>query len=161
MPSYNSDERKKDIYRRIIEDHYRRPRNKGLVNDDTYKTIHLKNPSCGDDLTVQLKTENEELKDIRQSGSGCAICCASASVMSERLKGRKKPDALKIIDEYKKMLSGEEFDEELLDEAAAFQGVSKLPPRIKCAALAWTACEEGLLSDAGRSPNQELDDEKK
>ncbi len=132
------------LFKEIIQDHYKNPHNKGLKNDPDYVTVHFKNPSCGDDLTIQVKVDGEKIVDIRHQGSGCAICCSSASVMSVLLKAKTVMDALAIIKEFKLMVSAEPFNEELLDEAVAFQGVAQLPPRIKCATLAWLACEEGL-----------------
>lgn len=84
-----------NLYRQVIMDHYKNPRNKGLIeNDESYKTLHLNNPSCGDDINIQVKIENGHLCDIRHQGVGCSICCSSASVMSETLKIKtlKKPN---------------------------------------------------------------------
>ena len=79
-----------NLYRQVIMEHHKNPRNKGLVEDDSYKLLHLKNPSCGDDIKVQVKFENDKLVDIRHNGTGCSICCSSASVMSEVLKNKSK-----------------------------------------------------------------------
>lgn len=135
-----------NLFKEIIQEHYKNPRNKGLKDEPGYVNVHFRNPSCGDDLTVQVKAEGERIVDIRHQGTGCAICCSSASVMSELLKAKSLDDAFAIIKEFKLMVSAEPFNEELLDEAVAFQGVAQLPPRIKCATLAWLACEEGLES---------------
>lgn len=133
-----------NLFKEIIQEHYKHPKNKGLKEGAGFATVHFKNPSCGDDLTVQVKVEDATVKEIRHQGTGCAICCASASVMSELLKQRGVAEARELIAEFKRMVSAEPFDEEKLEEAAAFQGVAQLPPRIKCATLAWSACEEGL-----------------
>ncbi len=135
-----------NLFKEIIQEHYKNPRNKGLKDEPGYVNVHFRNPSCGDDLTVQVKAEGERIVDIRHQGTGCAICCSSASVMSELLKAKSLDEAFAIIKEFKLMVSAEPFIEELLDEAVAFQGVAQLPPRIKCATLAWLACEEGLES---------------
>lgn len=135
-----------NLFKEIIQEHYKNPRNKGLKDEPGYVNVHFRNPSCGDDLTVQVKAEGERIVDIRHQGTGCAICCSSASVMSELLKAKSLDEAFAIIKEFKLMVSAEPFNEELLDEAVAFQGVAQLPPRIKCATLAWLACEEGLES---------------
>ncbi len=134
------------LFKEIIQEHYKNPLNKGLKPDADYVTVHFRNPSCGDDLTVQVKAEGERIVDIRHQGTGCAICCSSASVMSQLLKAKTVGQAFAIINEFKLMVSAEPFNEEMLDEAIAFQGVAQLPPRIKCATLAWLACEEGLES---------------
>ena len=89
-----------NLYRQVIMDHYKRPRNKGLVEDPTYRKFHIKNPSCGDDVTVQTKVEGDHIADIRHEGTGCSICCSSASVMSETLIGKKVEDAKEVIGNY-------------------------------------------------------------
>ena len=136
------------LYRQVIMDHYKNPRNKGLLNDDTYKTIHIKNPTCGDDITVQSKIEDGIVKDVRHDGTGCSICCSSASVMSETLIGKDKNTAKKITETYINMLTNKEYDENIdLEEAIVYQGVKKFPARIKCASIAWKAFE-GTLEES-------------
>jgi len=130
------------LYRQVIMDHYKNPRNKGLMNDDTYKTIHIKNPTCGDDITIQSKIEGNKVIDVRHDGTGCSICCSSASVMSETLKGKELKDAKKIASTYINMLTNKEYDETVeLEDAIAYQGVAKFPARVKCASIAWKAFE--------------------
>lgn len=136
------------LYRQIIMDHYKDPRNKGLKNDENYRTINLVNPSCGDDVTVQLLIENGMIKDVRHTGTGCSICCSSASVMSEELKGENVDVALEKIDAFNLLLMGKDFNDEILKgEALAYMGVSKFPARIRCANLAWHAAKEGVLKE--------------
>lgn len=128
-------------------DHYKRPRNKGLVNDATYMTIHLNNPSCGDELTIQLKVdENKQIIDVKHEGSGCSICCSSASVMSETLMNKSLEEAEKIIHEFYELIKGYPFRKDILKgDAIVYQGVSQFPARIKCATLAWKAAEQGII----------------
>ena len=76
-----------NLYREIIMDHYKNPRNKGLINDKSYITCHIKNPSCGDEINIESKVENGIITDIRQDGVGCSICCANASILSQVVKG--------------------------------------------------------------------------
>lgn len=129
-----------NLYRQVIMDHYKNPRNKGLKG---FKKVHYKNPSCGDDITIEANIEEGIIKEVNHQGVGCSICCSSASVLSELVKGKNTTDALRIIDKYYKMLTGEEIeDEEELDEALVYQGVSKFPARIKCATIAFKALEE-------------------
>lgn len=136
------------LYRQVIMDHYKNPRNKGLVNDPLYKTIHIKNPSCGDDITIQTRKENGLIKDIRHEGTGCSICCSSASVMSETLKGKPITDAKLIASTYINMLTNQEYDASVdLEDAIVYQGVSKFPARMKCASIAWKAFE-GTLEES-------------
>ncbi len=136
-----------DLYRQVIMDHYKNPRNKGLVKDPNYKEIHLHNPSCGDDITIEVKLNGDIIEDVLQDGTGCSICCSSASVMSETLKGKTIEEAKEIIADFFNMIQGEplnETKEEELGEALAYKGVSQFPARIKCATLAWKACEKAL-----------------
>lgn len=136
------------LYRQVIMDHYKSPFNKGLVADPTYFTVHLHNPSCGDDMTVQVKTDNHIITDIRHQGTGCSICCSSASVMSITLMKKNEQVALDIINAYYKMLTNEAYDQALLKgDALAYYGVAQFPARIKCATLAWKAVEQALLAN--------------
>ncbi len=133
------------LYRQVIMDHYKNPRNKGLFTDETYKTVHIKNPSCGDDITIQTKVSEDHIEDVRHDGSGCSICCSSASVMSETLKGKTIKDAKMITETYLNMLSNKEFNEDVeLEDAVVYSGVRKFPARIKCASIAWKAFEGTL-----------------
>ena len=131
-----------NLYRQVIMDHYKNPRNKGLVDDASYHTVHLKNPSCGDDITVQSKIENGVIVDVKHEGTGCSICCSSASVMSEIVIDKTVEEALKISDNLTKMLSNQDYDEDVdLEEAIVYEGVRQFPARVKCASLAWKAFE--------------------
>ena len=131
-----------NLYRQVIMDHYKNPRNKGLIQDPEYKTVHIKNPTCGDDITVQSKIEKGIVKDVRHDGTGCSICCSSASVMSEVLIGKTKEKAVVIAENYLNMLANQDYDENVdLEEAVVYSGVRKFPARIKCASIAWKAFE--------------------
>lgn len=132
------------LLRQIIMDHYRNPRNKGLINDKKYHTVHLKNPSCGDDLTVQLAVSDGKITDVRQSGAGCSICCSSASMMSELIKGHTLSEAQSLIKNFRNMVESEPYNEADLGDAISLQGVSHLPQRVKCATLSWLACQQGI-----------------
>lgn len=129
-----------NLYRQVIMDHYKNPRNKGLKG---YPHVHIKNPSCGDDITIEAKIEDGKIREINHEGSGCSICCSSASVLSEVLRDKRVDEGIKIIDKYFAMIKGEDIEEEDdLEEALVYQGVSKFPARIKCATLAWKALEK-------------------
>jgi SUF system NifU family Fe-S assembly protein len=131
-----------NLYRQVIMDHYKNPRNKGLIDDKEYKTVHIKNPSCGDDITIQSKIEDGNVVDVRHEGTGCSICCSSASVMSEVLIGKTKEEALTITENYLNMLTNKNYDEEVeLEDAVVYSGVRKFPARVKCASIAWKAFE--------------------
>jgi SUF system NifU family Fe-S assembly protein len=134
-----------NLYRQVIMDHYKNPRNKGLKG---YPHVHIKNPSCGDDITVEARIENGVIKEINHQGTGCSICCSSASVLSEVLKGKTVEEASALIQKYMKMIKGESItDEEELEEALVYEGVSKFPARIKCATVAWKALEKVINGD--------------
>lgn len=136
------------LYRQVIMDHYKNPRHKGLVKGEGYKTIHIKNPTCGDDITIQSKIENGVVVDVNHDGTGCSICCSSASVMSEVLTGKTVEQATKMKDAYIGMLTNKEYDESVeLEDAIAYQGVRKFPARVKCASIAWKAFE-GTLEES-------------
>ena len=127
-------------------DHYKNPYNKGLTEDKNYLTTNLHNPSCGDDVTVQVLVEDKIVKDIRQIGKGCSICCSSASVMSVTLKGLEINKALKTIDSFYNLLMNKPYDQELLKgDALAYSGVGRFPARIGCATLPWKAIEALII----------------
>lgn len=129
-----------NLYRQIIMDHYKNPRNKGIPDDDRYRKEHIRNPSCGDDVTIATLVEEGTVKDIRQDGTGCSICCASASVLSELLEGKTISDALRVSENYVNMIMGKPFDESVeFEDALAFEGVKDFPARLKCATIAWKA----------------------
>jgi SUF system NifU family Fe-S assembly protein len=129
-----------NLYREIIMEHYRNPRNKGLSEDASYATVHIKNPSCGDDITVQAKVLDGVVEDCRHDGHGCSICCASASVLTETVIGKSAAAARLVADNYLKMVSNKDYDPDVdLEEAAVFAGVRQFPARVKCASIAWQA----------------------
>ena len=132
-----------NLYREIIMDHYKNPRNKGLLNKEGYVKCHLKNPSCGDEIDVESLVVDGVIKDIRQDGNGCSICCASASMMSEVLMDSKVEDAVKFIDNYLKMVSNQEYDTSIdFDEMQVFDGIKDFPARVRCASIS----SQALLS---------------
>lgn len=139
--SYSDNEQ---LYRQIIMDHYQHPRNKGLLKEEGYVNVLKNNPTCGDTLTVQLKFDGEKIIDVRQDGEGCSICCASSSMMSELLIGKSIQEAQMIIEAFENMLFMKSFNEDVIEEAISLQGVAKLPPRIKCATLAWGATQDAI-----------------
>ncbi|MDL2291992.1 SUF system NifU family Fe-S cluster assembly protein [Acholeplasma sp. OttesenSCG-928-E16] len=133
------------LYRQVIMDHYKNPRNKGLINDANYLSIQMNNPSCGDDIVVQMKVEDGKIIDIKHDGKGCSICCSSASVMSEALIGLNKEKAIIVVNEFYELVKGMPFNEAIIQgDILAYQGVANFPARIKCATLAWKAIEKGI-----------------
>ena len=133
------------LYRAVIMDNYKNPKNKGLVKTDKYHFVHLNNPSCGDDMNVEIYIEDGIVKEVHHDGHGCSICCSSASVMSETLTGKTVSEAKKLIVEFYELVMGKEpEDEEALGEAIAYMGVKDFPARIKCATLSWKAIEKAI-----------------
>ena len=138
-------EKLENLYRQIIMEHYKNPKNKGLVDHPAYIKHHIKNPTCGDDITIQTHVQNNRVIDIRHEGSGCSICCSSASVLSVLLKDKPVEEARAFVDNYLRMLMDKPLDPSIdLEDAWAYQGVRKFPARIKCASIAWKAFDETL-----------------
>lgn len=137
-----------DLYRRVIMDHYQNPRNRGSFEQEAL-TINMNNPTCGDRIQLQLKIEDGLVVDARFVGEGCSISMASASMMTEAIKGQKVDEALRLADLFSRMMKGEDVEEELdeldLGDIEALQGVCKFPARIKCASLAWKAMQKGIV----------------
>ncbi|MGD6854904.1 Fe-S cluster assembly sulfur transfer protein SufU [Bacillus infantis] len=136
------------LYRQVIMDHYKNPRNKGVLEEDNSLTINMNNPTCGDRIQLTLKVEDGKVADARFDGEGCSISMSSASMMTQAIKGQKIEDALKLSKIFSDMMQGKEYDEDLdLGDIEALQGVSKFPARIKCATLSWKAMEKGLKEE--------------
>lgn len=135
-----------DLYRQVIMDHYKYPRYKGLKEGHDRINYHLNNPSCGDEMTIQVLFLNDTIEDIRHEGTGCSICCSSASVLSSHVIGKSKKESLTIIHEFYELIKGLPYNKDLLSmEMTAYQGVTLFPARIKCATLAYKALEHILL----------------
>ncbi|SEQ29134.1 Fe-S cluster assembly sulfur transfer protein SufU [Piscibacillus halophilus] len=139
------------LYRQVIMDHYKNPRNRGKLEGD-HITVELNNPTCGDRIDLQLKINDGVVEDAKFEGEGCSISLSSASMMTQVIIGKKVEDALKISQMFSDMMLGEEVDTndynlEELGDIQALQGVSKFPARIKCATLAWKAMEQGVEKD--------------
>jgi nitrogen fixation protein NifU and related proteins len=132
------------LYQELILDHYRRPRNKGtLENADA--SVEVKNPLCGDEIGLQVAFDAEGVRDLRFSGRGCSISQASASMLTEQIRGKKVDEIEGLVLNFRKMMAGEEGPgEEELGDLVALKGVVKYPVRIKCAVLAWDALQEGI-----------------
>ncbi len=134
-----------NLYREVIMEHYKNPRNKGLVENENYKTFRIKNPSCGDDITIQSFVIDGIIKDCRQEGHGCSISMASASVLTEMMIGKTVEEALEVAENYLNMVSNKQYNETMdLEEAEVFSGVRQFPARVKCASIAWVAFKDTL-----------------
>ncbi len=128
--------------REIIMDHYQHPRNRGLVDDESYKKINMNSETCIDNLDIQVKFNGDKIVDVRYDGEACAICTSSTSIMSELVIGKTIDEAKEIIDNYMNMIYEREYDEDLLEEAIAFKNTYKQANRIKCATLSWNGLVE-------------------
>lgn len=134
-----------DLYRRVIMDHSRRPRNQGQIEDDA-TTVNLNNPTCGDRISLQMRIKDGKIEEAKFVGEGCSISMASASMMTEAIRGLEVNEALHLVELFSEMMKGNKVDPELfpLEDIEALTGVAKFPARIKCATLAWKAMEKGL-----------------
>lgn len=139
MSHYNLD----TLYRQVIMDHYQHPRNRGSFEDDSLM-VEMNNPSCGDRIFLQFKLDGNKITDVKFTGEGCSISLASASMMTEAIKGKTIERALQLSELFSRMMLGEEIDFEQfeMDDIEALQGVSNFPARIDCATLAWKAMEK-------------------
>ena len=147
-----------ELYREIILDHYRSPRNRGELDSPPAHRVEGFNPLCGDEVVVSLLVEDGKLSDLKIGGTGCSISQSSASLMSSAVKGKSVDEVHQLIHTFKGMMSihesilgrdgqaeePEEIDLDKLGELAALQGVVKFPVRIKCATLSWNALAQGL-----------------
>jgi nitrogen fixation protein NifU and related proteins len=138
-----------DLYREIILDHYRTPRNRGeLAPPAAHAVGH--NPLCGDEIEVYLDVVDGVVADVKVGGQGCSISQSSASMMSQAVKGRPIDEVRALVRKFRSMMSIEELDESdpaqqaKLGDLEALQGVVKFPVRIKCAVLAWNTLTEAL-----------------
>ena len=141
-----------DLYREVILDHYRNPRNKGHL-DSPHTTAQGVNPLCGDEINLELTLDDGIVKDVAVDGQGCSISQSSASMMTEAIKGKSREEIHELVSRFRTMMSLDESDDAGLDpdrpgavlgDIEALQGVRQYPVRIKCASLAWNTLLEAL-----------------
>lgn len=143
----NSAREIRDMYRQTVLDHSRHPRNFRRP-DEADRTIEGHNPLCGDKITIYLQLADDQIQDIAFEGSGCAICLASASIMTEALTGESIPDAENMIDQVMLEFGPQREDPpDIQGDMAALGGVRAFPSRIKCATLAWKTLGAGLRAE--------------
>lgn len=138
-----------ELYQEVILDHNKNPRNFREMESAT-NTADGNNPLCGDALRVYVEMEDDKVKDVAFKGSGCAISKASASMMTQVVKGKSKDDAEVLFDEFHKMVTGEldiEADENHLGKLKIFAGVLEFPARVKCASLSWHTLHAALSGE--------------
>ncbi|MBN6205419.1 SUF system NifU family Fe-S cluster assembly protein [Ralstonia pickettii] len=136
------------LYRQVIMDHYKNPRNRGTIDGDAL-TVDMNNPTCGDRIQLQLQVEDGVVKEARFEGEGCSISLSSASMMTQAIKNKPVEEALAMSELFSDMMLGKDIDVDDFDlgDIQALQGVSNFPARIKCATLAWKAMEKGIHED--------------
>jgi nitrogen fixation protein NifU and related proteins len=139
------------LYQEIILDHYRSPHGKGLREPFDAEVYHI-NPTCGDEVTLRVKVADGVVSDVSYDSQGCSISQASASVLYDLVRGKPVDDAMKLHEEFLALMQSKgqvEPDEDVLEDAVAFAGVSKYPARIKCALLSWMAWKDATAQALG------------
>ena len=135
----------KSLYQEILNEHNLRPSHKGVIENATF-TLQGVNPSCGDDIVLQLRVEDDKIVDGAFVGDGCAVSQASADIMLGIIVGKRTEEALRLGELFSKMIKGQATQEEVqeLEEASALQDISHMPARVKCAVLGWRTMAELL-----------------
>ena len=149
MTNPATDARLSALYQEVILDHYRRPRNKGALEAPT-SHASLRNPLCGDEVDVQVKMSEGRVEDVRFGGQGCSISQASASMMTELVKGRTPEEVHALGERFAAMIRGEPgaASDAALGQARALSGVSRFPTRVRCAMIAWEAMARAVKVEA-------------
>jgi len=134
------------LYRSVIMEHYKKPRNKGTLEDSV--TVEMNNPTCGDRIHLTLQVKDGIVENAKFDGEGCSISMASASMMTVAVKGKPIDEAVNLSKIFSNMMLGKELDDSVdLGDIEALSGVAKFPARIKCATLAWKAMEKGVINE--------------
>ena len=140
------------LYQEIILDHYKHPHGRGLREPYDVEVHHV-NPTCGDEVTLRVKVADGVVEDVSYEGAGCSISQASTSVLTDLVVGRPIEEAVAVQEEFLRLLQSKgtvEPDEEVLEDAVAFAGVSKYPSRVKCALLGWMAWKDATAQAVER-----------
>jgi nitrogen fixation NifU-like protein len=142
-----------ELYQSIILDHNRRPKNYGALEGATC-TAEGRNPLCGDEVKVELKVADDEIEDVRFTATGCAVSRASASIMTQAVKGKSRAEVDQLFTQFHELVTGrhkpDEQESRAMGEMAAFSGVSRFPIRVKCASMPWHTLQAALRGDASR-----------
>lgn len=133
------------LYQELILDHYKRPRNKGEL-EAADRDVHMRNPSCGDDIRLQLRLEGDTVAEARFDGVGCSISQASVSMLTQLIRGKSRDEALRLAERFTAMMHGDAdaARDRDMGDLRALAGVSRFPVRVKCALLGWNALEKAL-----------------
>ena len=141
-----------NLKRSIILDNYQNPVNRRKEdNNPSYEKLNTRNVSCIDNIDLYIKIKDNVIEDISFDGEACAISISSTSIMTNILKGKKIEEAIKIIEEYEKMIDEKEYDKGLIKEAIVYEDISKQPARIKCATLTWNGLYKKLKEIQNKS----------
>jgi len=136
-----------NLYQEVILDHYKHPENKGLAPSYDAQVHHI-NPSCGDEITLNLTLQGDKVSAISWDGVGCSISQASVSIMSSLMLGKNLVEAQKVFDSFVELMQSKgvgKADESILEDAVSLAGVSQYPARIKCALLGWMAFKDASV----------------
>lgn len=131
-----------DLKRSIILDNYQNPKNRGLIEDDTYIKVNTNNESCIDEIDLMVKIEDDKIVDARFDGEACAICTSSTSIMIDTIIGKTLEEAVDIMNNFSNMINEQEYDKEKLEAAIVYNDIYKQPSRKKCALLPWWGLEK-------------------
>ncbi|GAA4895368.1 nitrogen fixation NifU-like protein [Stackebrandtia albiflava] len=140
-----------ELYQEVILDHYRDPHGRGLREPFEAEAHHV-NPTCGDEITLRVHMDGDRVADVSYDNVGCSISQASASVMYDLVHDKPLADAMSTLESFSELMTsrgGIEPDEDVLEDAVAFAGVSKFPARVKCALLSWMAFKDAAVRASG------------
>jgi nitrogen fixation NifU-like protein len=141
------------LYQEVILDHYKHPQHKGLRSGYSAQVHHV-NPSCGDEITLNLAVSDGFISSISWDGQGCSISQASVSILGDLLTGKTFSQAEVVVNSFSELMASKgttSGDPEILEDAVAFAGVSKFPGRVKCALLGWMAFKDAAIQSQGES----------
>ena len=144
------------LYQEIILDHYKHPHGAGL-RDPFEAEVHHVNPTCGDEVTLRVHLDGDQVADVSYDAVGCSISQASASVLNDLVVGKDVATAFDVLDAFTALMQGKgqvEPDEDVLEDGIAFAGVAQFPARVKCALLSWMAFKDAVAQGSSTTPNQ-------
>ena len=133
-----------NLKRSIILEHYQNPKNKGLIDDDTYILVNTNNESCIDEINLMIKVKDGIIVDAKFDGEACAICTSSTSIMIETIIGKSIEEAENILNNFKNMIDEKEYNPDVLESAIVYDDISNLANRKKCALLPWWGLEKAI-----------------
>lgn len=136
-----------NLKRELILEHYQHPKNKGLIDDESYIKVNMNNESCIDEVNLMVKIEDGIIKDIRFDGEACAICTSATSIMIDTLIGKSLDEVKEIYDNYNNMIDEKDYNPNILEQANAYDDIYKQPNRKKCALLPWWGMEKAITKE--------------